>query len=605
MKLFPLRAAIAASLSLYLCGCTAQKPQVAAPPTPKAMAAPSLSEVTHAETQPAAQQAPAAKPVHPLPDDKALIAAAKQAYVSGVAQYQAGKYQAARADFNRAFDIFVTSGKDLKQDAALNSAFEDTIDKINSLEMDALDQSNGFTQQEQTPVGVANDVTFPVDPRLLARAEADLKITHSDLPLVVNNQVASYINYFTNTSKGHNTIENSLAREGRYRGMVKKILADAGVPQDLIYLAIAESGFRPRAVNPHSGAGGMWQFMPHGDYGLVRNAWVDQRFDPKKSTEAYARYIKQLHEQFGDWYLAMAAYDWGPGSVQRAVQRTGYADFWELYRLGVLPEETKNYVPIILAAAIMAKNPSQYGLTDIPTDPPLETDTVTTHAAINLHLVADLVGADVAQVQALNPALLRMSTPDGMDYDLHLPKGTGQLFEQRLAMIPEKNRDSWRFHVAAAGDTVNSIASSFHVTRASLEAANHLQPGDAIDPGEALVIPVSPRRMRVETRYRIRRGDTLISIADRFGVTTRDLRRWNHLHSNRIRAGQHLYVAEPVRRYSSRQRSDSGGSYRIRSGDTLSEIAHRFGVTTSDLRRWNHLDSNRIAAGHHLVVHRP
>ena len=258
---------------------------------------------------------------------------------------------------------------------------------------------------------MANDVTFPVDPNLLARAQADLKITHSDLPLVVNDYVAGYINYFTNTQKGHNTIENSLAREGQYRAMVEQVLLDEGVPKDLIYLAIAESGFGATASTRRSGAGGMWQFMPYGDYGLVRNAWVDERFDPEKSTRAYARYIKELHAQFGDWYLAMAAYDWGAGKVQRAVQRTGYADFWELYQRNVLPAETKNYVPIILAAAIMAKNPTQYGLSDIPVDPPLRSDTVTTDSRINLASGGGPCRYTTDEIQRLNPSLLQMSTP--------------------------------------------------------------------------------------------------------------------------------------------------------------------------------------------------
>ena len=150
------------------------------------------------------------------------------------------------------------------------------------------------------------------------------------------------------------------------------------MPQDLIYLAVAESGFQPQAVNRGSGAGGMWQFMPfQGVYGLNLNAWYDERFDPEKSSQAYARYMKMLYNQFGDWYLAMAAYNWGPGNVQRAVMQTGYADFWELYKRNVLPTATKNYVPGIIAAAIMAKNPKQYGLEDMVPDPPVVSDTVT------------------------------------------------------------------------------------------------------------------------------------------------------------------------------------------------------------------------------------
>ncbi|MGB6931745.1 MAG: LysM peptidoglycan-binding domain-containing protein [Acidobacteriaceae bacterium] len=547
---------IASGVLLLLCGCPAQQPGAPASASPHATA-PTLGAGATAQTaeenpRPAT---PAATPENRAQQDQTLIAASKQTFDTGISLYQAGEYQAAREDFDRAVDIFLTSGRDLKTDSVLNDAFEQRVDAINALELDSLQQSNGFSQQDQTPVGVANDVTFPVDPNLLARAQADLKVTHSDLPLVVNDYVAGYINYFTNTKKGHNTIENSLAREGLYRAMVEQVLTDAGVPKDLIYLAIAESGFRPRAVNARSGAGGMWQFMPYGDYGLVRNAWVDERFDPEKSTRAYARYIKELHEQFGDWYLAMAAYDWGAGKVQRAVQRTGYADFWELYQRNVLPAETKNYVPIIVAAAIMAKNPSQYGLSDIPVDPPLRSDTVTIDSSINLRLVADLVGTTTEQIQELNPSLLQMTTPSDFSFDLHLPPGTAPLFQQRLALVPEEHRNAWRYHIATQDDTLASIAQSFHVSTKELAEANGLHSDDSIHANQALVIPVPPPPMSTaHMRYRVRRGDTMVTLADRFGVTTSQLRRWNGLHGNRLPVGRTIYVSEPVRTHRRRSR---------------------------------------------------
>lgn len=569
MKSFFLPAA--SGLLVLLCGCAAQKPGVRAVSTAHATA-PTLRQSNTQVAKTAAPPASSPRVENHTEQDQTLIAAARQAYESGVNLYQAGQYQTARADFDRAVDIFLTSGRDLKRDTVLGDAFENTVDKINALELDSLQQSNGFSQQDQTPVGVANDVTFPVDPNLLARAQAELKFTRSDLPLVVNDYVASYINYFTNTKKGHNTIENSLAREGRYRAIVEKTLTDAGVPKDLIYLAIAESGFRPRAVNARSGAGGMWQFMPYGNYGLVRNGWVDERFDPQKSTQAYARYIKELHNQFGDWYLAMAAYDWGPGKVQRAVQRTGYADFWQLYERNVLPAETKNYVPIIVAAAIMAKNPTQYGLEDIPADPPLLSDTVTTNSRINLNLVADLAGTTEDEIQQLNPALLRGSTPEDMPYDLHLPPGTGKLFTQRLAMIPDEHRGSWRFHIVNQDDTLDSVAQMFHVKLRDLIAVNQLPPNDPVHAGDALAIPVPPPRVvTVRTRYRARRGDTIVTVADRFGVTTRQLRRWNGIRSNRLPVGRLLYVSEPVR---SRHRSGRDGGHRRRPSASARRARH-------------------------------
>src|SRR6185437_14067268 len=249
----------------------------------------------------------------------------------------------------------------------------------------------------------------------------------------------------------------------RYKPMIQRVMAEEGVPQDLIYLAVAESGFQPRAINPRSHAGGMWQFMPHGDYGLTRNGYVDERFDPEKSTRSYARYMKFLHSQLGDWYLAMAAYDWGAGNVQRAVEKTGYADFWQLYKRHNLPAETQNYVPEILAAIIIANNPHQYGFDDVTLDPPVLTDTVTVDYSVDLRLVSDLVGAPLDEIEALNPSLLRGVTPPDESFDLRLPAGSSTLFDQRIAQIPEDRRNSWRYHTVATGDTLDSVAREFHV----------------------------------------------------------------------------------------------------------------------------------------------
>ncbi len=306
-------------------------------------------------------------------------------------------------------------------------------------------------------------MTFAVDPNIVAKARADLATTKSDLPLVVNDYVAGFINFFANSQRGHNTLLHSFERSGRYKAMIQRVMAEEGVPQDLIYLAVAESGFQPQAVNRRSRAGGMWQFMPHGNYGLARNAYMDERFDPEKSTRAYARYMKFLYDQLGDWYLAMAAYDWGAGNVQRAVEKTGYADFWELYKRNELPGETRNYVPEILAAIIIANNPKQYGFDDVTLDPPVLTDTVTVNYSLNLRLVSDLVGAPVDELEALNPSLLRLVTPPDTSFDLHLPAGTATLFDERIALVPEARRNSWRYHPVAAEDTLASVAREYRV----------------------------------------------------------------------------------------------------------------------------------------------
>jgi membrane-bound lytic murein transglycosylase D len=533
-----------AAAPLLLTGCvpeagvgkgTVKSPQATAPALkPSAPAAPATAQAT--------------SPVTPAtPQIQALIDAVEVAYQSGVANYHAGKLQTAKADFDRAVDLMLSSNFDLRNEAQLRDEFDRVIDAVNTLEMEALKQGNGFAPKiEPAPVDIANDVTFPVDPTVKAQAIAELKTTQSDLPLVINDPVAGFISYFS--SKGRGTLMRSLERAGRYQAMIAAVLAEEQLPQDLIYQAVAESGFQPQAVN-RSGAGGMWQFMPYGVYGLNRNGWYDERFDPEKSTHAYARYMKLLYSQLGDWYLAMAAYDWGPGNVQKAVERTGYADFWELYRRNALPQETKNYVPIIIAAAIMAKNPQQYGLQSLTPDPPLVTDTVTTDYSVDLRLVSDLVEAPVQEINDLNPSLLRMSTPGDAPFALHLPAGSKDLYQKRIAEIPVDKRNQWRFHKVVSGDTLVAVARDYHVTPSEIAFVNQLDAGEDLSSTDSLIIPVPPASSSKSrlTLYKVAHGDTLVTVADRFNITVQQLRRWNHLTAAHLEPGRRLYVAEPAR----------------------------------------------------------
>ena len=477
-----------------------------------------------------------------------LIAQAETSYNSGVANYNANHLNAARLDFDAAVDTMLSSGLDVKNDPQLSDELEHLLSAINSLEMVALKQGNGFSPKvEAAPLDAANEVTFSPDPGLVTQVTAEIKTTSSDLPLVVNDYVAGFINFFS--SRGHTTLRRSLERAGKYKQMIQNILRDNGIPQDLIYQAVAESGFQPQALNPRSGAGGMWQFMPFADaYGLERNGYFDERFDPEKSTIAYAKYMKFLYAQTGDWYLAMASYDWGLGHVQHAVSRTGYADFWELYRHNALPTETKNYVPGILAAIIMAKNPQQYGLTDMVPDAPVLSDRVTTSYAIDLRLVADLTNSVVPEIVALNPALLRLSTPPDIPYDLHLPPGSKQIYLDRLKNIPEDKRDSWRFHIVKDGETLSDIATALHTSPTQIASVNGVTAAEPIGPGDELVIPIAAASNSIgQQRYTLRRGDTLVTVADRFGVSVEQLRTWNRITSNHIAPGRSLYVVEPVR----------------------------------------------------------
>ena len=498
------------------------------------------------------QAAPAAPVADTAKTRKAqdLINQAERAYTSGVNNYRAGHLDAARVDFDFAVDLMLTSGLDLKTDPQMADEFDHLLNAVNSLEIAALKQGNGFSAPiEAAPLDAADEVTFPPNAELTAKVRAELQTTKSDFPLVVNDYVAGFISYFTNSPGGHAHLLRSLERAGKYKDMIAKNLQEAGVPQDLIYLAVTESGFQPQALNARSGAAGMWQFMPfQGAYGLTRNGWYDERFDPDKSSKAYARYMKTLYAQFGDWYLAMAAYNWGPGNVQRAVMRTGYADFWELYRRGVLPTETKNYVPGIIAAIIMAKNPLQYGLDNIVPSPPVVTDTVTTNYGIDLRLVADLTEAPVAEIVALNPSLLRTSTPGDLPFDLHVPLGTKAVFEQRVKAIPEARRASWRFHVVRPGESLQQIATLMRARVSDIVETNGITAGDEVGEGDELVIPLTTVSSATHPqRYTIRRGDTLVTVADRFNVTVDELRRWNHLSSSAAVPGHSLSVVEPLR----------------------------------------------------------
>ena len=498
----------------------------------------------------AAQAAAEAKAAQQAQQIRQRIANAETSYNSGLQNYRAGRLDAARLDFDFAVDAMLASGMDLKSEGPLADEFDHLLNAINGLEMDALKQGNGFSPKvEEAPLDVAESLTFAPNPELVEKLKTELNTT-SDLPLVINDQVAGYIGSFSRSENFRRHMAASLQRVGKYRGLIQSVLKEEGVPQDLIYLAVAESGFQPQALNAHSGAGGMWQFMTYTgpQFGLTRNGYFDYRFDPEKSSRAYARYIKELYNQFGDWYLAMAAYNWGPGNIQRDVQRTGYADFWEFYRRGLMPAQTRAYVPQILAAILMAKNPELYGLDRLVPSPPVIYDTVHTDYSIDLRLVSDVTGASVQELVELNPSMLRLSTPPDIPFDLHIPPGTKEVYADRLTDIPEDRRSSWRFHVVKSGETLEGIASSLHSKVADIARTNGITAQDPMSADDELVVPVqSVSGSSSPQRYTLRRGDTLVTVADRFNVTIEELRKWNSLSTSSVKPGRVLYVAEPVR----------------------------------------------------------
>ncbi len=332
-------------------------------------------------------------------------------------------------------------------------------------------------------------MTFPVDPKLKDRVREQVAATVSQLPLSYNDTVLSYIQYFS--ARGHRTVLYALQRSGRYRPMIRRILDEEGVPQELIHLAQAESGFQPRAVSRMK-AGGMWQFLVSRgmQYGLNRDQYVDERMDPEKATRAAAKHLRDLYDEFGDWYLAIAAYNCGPLTVERAVERTGSADFWELRSRGVLPAETTAYVPIILAMTLMSKNAAEYGLDDVVMDPPLEYDTVKLDSPASMALISDITETPVADLNALNPAILKSVAPAG--YLVHVPKGSGNQLAMALQEVPSEKRTTWRMHRVGAGESLEEIAKIYNAPVSGIVGANKLQTPETVE-GDRLIIPAVPR----------------------------------------------------------------------------------------------------------------
>jgi membrane-bound lytic murein transglycosylase D len=542
--------------TLLLSSC-AKAPARAAKPAPQALAPPTQQvEKPRPAASPASAPEPQVSQPEPVQTDQvpAMIAEAEKAYESGQANYKAGHLDAAKQDFNRAVDILMQGPVGVKSDDRLQQEFDKITAEITKLELVAFKAGDGFAEQqpEPAPIDEANQVTFPVDPSMKAKAEAELRNTRSDLPLMINDLVAGYINYYS--TKGRGVFERALVRSGRYRDMIQRIFQQEGVPQDLIYLAEAESGFHPLALS-RARARGMWQFMASRGvgYGLRRSWWVDDRQDPERSTRAAARHLKDLYIQFGDWYLAMAAYNSGPGNVQQAVKRTGYADFWELYRRDVLPKETKNYVPIILAMTIMSKNPAQYGLDGLQTDPPEKYDVVKVDYPVDLRLVAECVDASVEELVDLNPSLLRRTTPKDQTFDLHLPEGAKEKYQAAIAAIPKDKRVAWRYYKVRQGDTLAGIARKYATTERAIFQANSLAASD-LAADIRLVIPVSgaasnPNKIRFSryaSRYKVHGGDTVLTVAEDFGVPPDRLRRWNRLKGNELRRGRLLVVYKPL-----------------------------------------------------------
>lgn len=467
-----------------------------------------------------------------------------------------------------------------------------------------------------------------------------------DFPIDLNDKVLTWVSLFTTTKRGF--MENALGRAATYMPMVRQVFAEEGVPQDLAFLAVIESGFRNEAKS-RAKAVGMWQFIRSTGriYGLTANAWVEERRDPVKSTRAAARYLKRLYESSGDWYLAVSGYNAGPMTLERAAQNLGTRNFWDMARSRWLRTETKNYVPELCAAILVGRNPERYGLRIVPL-PPYTYETVAVPSMTSLAVLARCAGTDTATLKALNPELLRGSTPPG-SYTLRVPPGKALECLRQLARMTGGKQPIFRHYTVRKGDTPAKVARRFKLEPNDLLDANDIT-AKQFKAGKRLLVPPSsgpspetrdraPRIERVKLLgdqpltplpalpadpapapapanvappvaggpadepagaiYRAKPGDTLAKIARARQLSLGELMRLNPEAVKVLRPG------DAVRLPGAAAPSKTAGTaipqrHVVRRGETLAAIGRKYGVAPSDLRAWNGLKGDRIQAGQRL-----
>jgi len=561
MRSQTIRQTVAASLALLIAGCatgTAQK----------------VAQVTPSSPAPAA--AVAAAPAPAEDPTLALIARSDGHFDNGQRELAVGHLERAREEFDRALDVLLESPGGARADARVREHFDRLVDRISALEQQALATGDGFTEARTEPASIDLLLAieaFDTTPPQLATAEAvaaDLETTRHDIPIPTNARVLRWVEVFQGRLREF--LSEGLARGVQYLPMIQSVFRAEGLPLDLAYVPLIESAFKPTAVS-RAKARGVWQFMRGTaiENGLAADWYLDERADPRKATAAAAKYLKTLHGMFGDWHLAMASYNGGPGRVQRAMKRSRKDDFWELTATTrYLPRETRDYVPMILAAIIIAKNPAQYGFEIAPLVP-VPTETVTLPAAVDLRRIAEWAGVPVDDIQQLNPELRRWTTPirEG-SYPLRVPAGTALRIEEGLQAAVPSQLNALQWHTVKSGESLATIARKLRVSRSDLAEANYLKTTARVRPGQRLVVPrmptaallaraasadtpTAPEPVTVEsaedlpaTVYRVRAGDTLYAIARRHGTTVEQLKALNNLKGSALSIGARL-VVQPAR----------------------------------------------------------
>jgi membrane-bound lytic murein transglycosylase D len=563
------RPALPLAVALAIAGCGSRlqtrPPAVAPPPAPVQSApAPALAPV------------PAADPI------KALIAVSQKHFEAGQQELSIGHLDRARQEFNQALDVLLQSPYGARYDARLRDHFDRLVDRISAYEVTSLSEGDGFTEKKYEPASIdsllelSTFATITPSPKLQQTVASDLASTAHDIPIPLNARVLNYIELFQGRLR--DWIADGLRRGARYLPMIQNVFRAEGLPLDLAYVPLIESAFRPNAVS-RAKAKGVWQFMAGTalEHGLKRDWYVDERSDPEKATKAAAKYLQTLSRFFdGDWHLALASYNGGPGLVQRALRRSGLDDFWSLSeKPRLLPRETREYVPMILAAIVIARNPAQYGF-DISPVSAIEYDKVAVPKPVDLRRIAEWAGISVSEIQDLNPELRRWTTPVKYpDYEIKVPKGAAVSIEPRLAAMASEDLAPLKWYQVKKGDTLATIARKLRVGRADLADANYLSAKAQVSPGQKLIIPVeptvllagrtdrpapftesraavSPERIseaptaeqpeKVKLVYKVKRGDTLFSVARLFRTTVQSLKVWNRLRGDQLTPGSRLTV---------------------------------------------------------------
>lgn len=532
------------------CGSHKAPVVVAAPPVPLPVST-------------AAAVAGSGAPVQLTPDPAlALIAAAEREFAAGQKELAAGHVVAAREHFDAAVDKLLAVPRGARATASTAAAFDSLLDRISALEVIALREGDGLEETRTETAAIDELLSAAVFERpkpALTTAEtvaADLARTAHDLDIPANDRVLSFVELFQGRLKDFMT--GGLARGTRYLPMIRRVFLEEGIPLDLAYVPLVESAFKPNALSKAS-ARGMWQFMPGTgeEHGLKQTFFIDERSDPEKATRAAAQYLKTLLEMFdGDWELALASYNAGPGRIMRAAERARTNDYWQLTAsTRYLPRETCEYVPMIMAAMLIAKNPDLYGFEISPAEP-LAFERVNVPQALDLKFVAEWSGVTVDVLRELNPELRRTTTPTS-GLDLKVPVGTAATIQRQLESAGPLYV-KFAFHTVKKGETITSIARRYRVSATELRTANSLSARARLRASQELMIPqrqptglptstqrlasaATPRPAAPAT-YRVQRGDTLYSIARRFETTVDALKQVNRLRSNVINVGDRLTI---------------------------------------------------------------